>query len=199
MKVNDWNAQDTYEQAKQYRCGYCELNVATNMGYGQKIVKKHDIYAGESKEPPRFVQHIAICPNCAKPTFWDGVQQVPGPPYGGDVKHLPPDIDSLYKEVRNCMQVAAYTSGAMACRKILMNVAVHQGAKENGTFKGYVEYLVDNGFVPPNGKSWVDHIKDKGNEANHEIPSMSQTDLSYLIMFTGGLLTFIYEFPGNMP
>lgn len=50
-----------------------------------------------------------------------------------------------------------------------MNIAVSQGADEGLRFVEYVEYLANSGFVPPNGRGWVDHIRKKGNEATHEI------------------------------
>jgi hypothetical protein len=78
---------------------------------------------------------------------------------------------------------------------MLMNIAVHQGAKEGLKFIEYVNYLSDNGFIPPNGKHWVDHIRKKGNEATHEIALMKETDAKELLVFTEMLLKFIYEFP----
>jgi hypothetical protein len=56
-----------------------------------------------------------------------------------------------------------------------------------------------NGYVPPNGKGWVDHIRKKGNEATHEILLMSKTDAEELITFVEMLLKFIYEFPSRIP
>ena len=80
-----------------------------------------------------------------------------------------------------------------------MNVAVSQGAKAGDTFISYVEYLAANGYVPPNGKGWVDHIRKKGNEATHEIVLMSLDDAQELISFVEMLLKFIYEFPSRVP
>jgi hypothetical protein len=65
----------------------------------------------------------------------------------------------------------------MACRKILMHIAVNRGAPaEDTSFKQYVEYLDGHGYVPPDGKAWVDYIKDRGNEANHEIKAFERED-----------------------
>ena len=63
----------------------------------------------------------------------------------------------------------------------------------------YVQYLADKGFVPPNGKGWVDHIRKKGNEATHEISHMERGDAEELIAFAEMLLKFIYEFPAKVP
>jgi Domain of unknown function (DUF4145) len=46
-----------------------------------------------------------------------------------------------------------------------------------------VEYLANNGYVPPNGKGWVDHIRKKGNEATHEIILMKREDALELMAF----------------
>ncbi len=79
-----------------------------------------------------------------------------------------------------------------------MNVAVKQGALEGKPFIEYVEYLSDKGYVPPNGKHWVDHIRKKGNEATHEIALMKKEDAEDLISFTEMLLKFIFEFPSKL-
>ncbi|UQQ31890.1 DUF4145 domain-containing protein [Enterobacter bugandensis] len=82
---------------------------------------------------------------------------------------------------------------------MLMNIAVNQGAKEGLKFIEYVTYLSDNGYTPPNGKHWVDHIRKKGNEATHEITVMSENDAKELIVFIEMLLRFIFEFPSMVP
>ena len=80
-----------------------------------------------------------------------------------------------------------------------MNVAVDKGATEGQAVQQYVDYLDDNGFVPPESKGWVDHIRDRGNDANHEIALMKQADAERLITFLGMLLKIIYEFPRKAP
>ena len=82
---------------------------------------------------------------------------------------------------------------------MLMNIAVQEKAAEGLKFIEYVEYLAKNGFVPPNRKHWVDHIRKKGNEATHEIAVMSEADAKDLLGFVEMLLRFIYEFPKLVP
>jgi len=82
---------------------------------------------------------------------------------------------------------------------MLMNIAVEEGDKEGKNFVSYVEYLSEKGFIPPNGKKWVDYIRTKGNEANHEIALMSEEDAHLLLTFVKMLMKFIYEFPGMLP
>jgi hypothetical protein len=61
-----------------------------------------------------------------------------------------------------------------------------------------VEYLSDQNYVPPDGKGWVDHIRKKSNEANHEIVIMKKEDALDLISFIEMLLRLIYEFPSRL-
>lgn len=80
-----------------------------------------------------------------------------------------------------------------------MHIAVAQKADAGKSFVEYVEYLADQGYVPPNGRGWVDHIWIKGNEANHEIRLMAKPDAEELISFAEMLLKFVYEFPQRVP
>ncbi len=59
--------------------------------------------------------------------------------------------------------------------------------------------MAAKGYVPPNGRGWVDHIRKKGNEANHEIRLMTKIDAEELVSFAEMLLKFIYEFPERVP
>jgi hypothetical protein len=107
-------------------------------------------------------------------------------------------VSELYDEARACMSVRAYTSVALACRKLLMNTAVTKGAKENQSFTTYVDYLFNKGFIPPDAQPWVDHIRSTGNDATHEIPQIIEADASELIAMTETLLRLVYELPALM-
>ena len=97
------------------------------------------------------------------------------------------------------MAASSPTAAVLVCRKILMNVAVDKGAPEGDGFIQYVDYLDSKGYVPPDGRGWVDHIRKKSNEANHEIELMERNDAEELITFLAMLLKLIYEFPGKIP
>ena len=171
----------------QFICGYCDNKVASNVGYFSQ---------GGSGQA---LAYIYICPNCTKPTYAHSGNLVPSAAPGGHVAHLPKDIEALYSEARKATAAGAHTAAVLACRKLLMNIAVAQGAAPSGTFVSYVEYLASSGYVPPNGKGWVDHIRRKGNEATHEIALMSATDSAELIAFAEMLLKFVFEFPAKVP
>jgi hypothetical protein len=130
----------------------------------------------------------------AKDTIPHGGGQVPGVAFGAGVDALPPTVESLYSEARRCMSINAYTSTALACRKLLMNVAVDKGAKGSQKFAFYVDWSVEEGYVPPGGKGWVDHIRKMGNEATHEIELIEGHTAEQVMAFTEMLLKFAYEF-----
>lgn len=169
--------------SREYRCGFCDNIVASAAGYYS--LERGSIY---------------LCPHCDQPTFFDkSKSQYPGIAPGNDVDDVPAEIEALYGEARRCAAANAPTSAVLACRKLLMHIAVEQGAQQGQSFMKYVEYLADNGYVPPNGKGWVDHIRKKGNEANHEIVLMGDADATELISFAEMLLKFLYEFPARVP
>jgi hypothetical protein len=112
---------------------------------------------------------------------------------------VPDDLRRLYDEARRSAGVGAFTSSVLTCRKILMHIAVDKGADAGQTFVSYVQHLATAGFVPPGGEGWVDYIRQRGNDANHEIAIMGESDATALITFTEMLLRFIYEFPKLIP
>jgi hypothetical protein len=169
--------------SNEFTCGWCGNVVASITGYRQE----------------RGIAKIYICPHCARPTLIDAGLQSPGVSPGSDVGHLPHDVETLYREARDCCAASCYTASVLLCRKLLMNIAVEQGANPGESFIRYVEHLSSSGYVPPNGKGWVDHIRKKGNEATHEIHLMSKDDAGELLAFSEMLLKFIYEFPSRVP
>jgi len=187
-KINvSWEATQNIV-AKTYICGYCGKAVASERGWQTSSFNSYP-----------FRAQVYICPLCRQPSYFYGEEQTPGVAYGNEVSHLPTDIADLYRDARNSVAVGANTASVLTCRKLLMNIAVAQGAEEGKSFLHYVEFLASKGYVPPNGRGWVDHIRKKGNEANHEIVLMSKPDAEELILFSEMLLKFVYEFPNRIP
>jgi len=170
-------------RGRKFTCGFCGSVVGPSFGFE---------YETQFRE-------IFICPTCDRPNYFESNDQTPTPLLGNKVENVPDEINNLYNEARACTGASAFTAAVMACRKILMHIAVDKGAEEGKHFIEYVQYLSDNHYVPPGGKDWVDHIRNKGNEANHEIAMMSKDDALDLITFSEMLLKFIYEFPMRIP
>jgi len=184
-----WQSVDKKEP-KQYKCDHCGNIVGSNLGY-----ESYDTNTAKKK----IVGIIYICSVCGKPTYFDEYEvQIPACKFGSEVENLPDDINRLYNEARACIGVGAYTASVLACRKLLMNVAVNKGASENQSFKQYVEYLDKEGYIAKGWKNWVDHIRDKGNDATHEIPALTQKDAEKLVTFAQMLLQTMFEFPGKI-
>ena len=171
-------------EPRSYMCGYCDHRVASDRGWWTKTNNQARIY---------------LCSNCHQPTYFNFQgRQYPGPPCGDDVASVPKDVGALYAEARFCVTVNSFTAAVLTCRKLLMHIAVEKGAQPGKKFIEYVEYLAGKGYVPPDGMGWVDHIRTKSNEANHEINIMSVEDAKDLITFSEMLLKFVYEFPAKV-
>jgi len=87
----------------------------------------------------------------------------------------------------------------MLCRKILMHTAVDKGAATSLSFQQYVEWLVSERYAPRGAETWLDYIRTRGNEANHEIVVMGKEDAKGVLLFTEALLRSVYELPGLVP
>jgi hypothetical protein len=183
--------QTGIHSSKSYTCGHCGKPLASNVAYNKG---SNENGGGSSRGS------IYICHHCYSPTYFNesGVQ-TPGALPGEDVDGVDdPGVESLYKEARDAYSKNAFTASILCCRKLLMHVAVSKEAKEGKSFITYVEYLSDNNFVPPGAKDWVDQIRKKGNEANHEIVIMTKEEADDLLSFVTMLLKLVYEFPSKM-
>ncbi len=167
-----------------YRCGYCGYDVASELGL---TIGSH-------------TANLRICPQCNGPTFFSATGfQIPGPKPGGSLSKLPSLISALYEEARSSRSANAFTGTVLLCRKLLMHIAVEKGAKENQTFAFYVNWLITERYAPRGAEEWVVYIKDRANEANHEIVQMSQADADGLLGLTEQLLRNVYELSGLVP
>ena len=188
MDVFAWQHLGTYP-SRRYTCGHCGNNLASEKGYQAFRPGSHAAAA-----------YIYICHDCEKPTFFDlsANTQTPGRKFGNHVAGIDDQgVTSLYEEARNCFSKNAFTAVVLSCRKLLMHVAVSKGDGPGKNFIDYVQYLSDKGYVPPDAKTWVDHIRTKGNEANHEIVIMSAEEAKDMISFVEMLLKLVYEFPAS--
>jgi hypothetical protein len=79
-----------------------------------------------------------------------------------------------------------------------MNIAVSKGAKEGLRFVEYINWLDANGHITKESRSWVEHIRDRGNEATHKIIPANEEDATDLIEFSGMLLKTMFEYPEKM-
>ena len=184
MKTLEWNNPTTITSAS-FKCAFCANTVASNLGYRatSKVINKS--------------ARIYICPHCNNPSYFnDYNNQYPSPIIGEAVANITDEeVETLYEEARSAASCNAFTAAILCCRKLIMNIAVSKGAAVDLKFIEYVEYLSNKGYIPPDGKGWVDQIRIKGNEATHEIKIISKEEAAQLIRFCEMLLRFVYEFP----
>ena len=175
--------------SREIKCGYCDSIVAPHKGYSIRAGRNGPVLA-----------NIYVCPHCKNPIIYFTKENttIPGAMYGRKIKNLPSNIQLLYSECRTCYANQCYTASQMIARTILMHIAVEQGAEPNSSFVSYVDYLDEKGYIPPNGKTWVDYIRKTGNEANHEIIIKEKQETEKVISFLSMLLLFIYELPNEL-
>lgn len=189
--TQQWQAPTPLEP-HTFTCGHpgCGKRVASSAGLRTSVN-----WAGGG-------YRVFICPDCARPTFVIGGEsgvQVPGPLGGRTIDGLPRDVSTLYDQARSAYSVGAYTAAVLAIRKILMHVAVEKGASPGQKFVEYVAHLDQTHWIPPGSTPWVDHMRTRGNEENHEIVLASKEDADELLAFVEVLLIFVYEVPSKMP
>jgi len=178
------NQQDL--PSRGYTCGYCNRPLASARGWHGVLEHNNAIRA-----------FVFVCHHCTGPTFIDhDGSQWPGVVFGNVVNDIPEKtVADLYEEARKATGAGAYTAAVLCCRKLLMHIAVAKGAEAGESFAAYVDYLSANHYISPDAKDWVDHIRNKGNEANHEIVIVGAADAEELLSFSEMLLKTIFEFP----
>jgi len=176
-----WN-NPTVIGPRTYVCSFCDDKVGPNAGYHMNVPN----------------QIILICSGCNRPTFFEGDEQSPAPAFGAEVSSVPPDISTLYNEARQCMQVKAYTCSVLGLRTLLSHIAVERGAAQGLSFQAYVKYLTEKGYAPAGSETWVDSIRERGNEAAHDLEIMDRARAEQVISFAEMILLFIYEFPARV-
>ena len=114
-------------QNERFICGFCSTSVSSVKGYG--------IY---SQSGGKIVGGVYICPNCDGPVFLSPQnKQYPTAPLGKPVTNVPKELNELYEEARKYTSSNSFTAAVLICRKMLMNIAVSQGAKEGLKFIEY--------------------------------------------------------------
>ena len=167
----------------RYKCGYCGQTVGASYGYTLKYPNDpNDDYA------------IYLCPYCGRPSFMEGNIMTPGSTYGQSITKLPDTVQSLYDEARNSYQAGAFTGVILICRKVLANVAVYFGAEDGQRFVKYVDYLVENGYVPEKSREWIDKIRTEGNSATHNQTAKNKSDAQRILDFVQMLLLINFKF-----
>ncbi len=182
--------------SKAYTCGYCGQPLSSEKGYFGNIQgTQNNVF-------------IYICHVCFKPTFFDITgNQTPKAKAGNEIKGIDDQsVKDLYDEARKAAGGGAPTATVMACRVILMHLAVAKGIlKKTGSkkvkelkFEQCVNFLIAENYVPKGLEKWGHHIRKMGGRANHEITIMTDAQAIGILKFTEELLKIIYELPEEL-
>lgn len=171
-------------RSRSYQCGYCDQRVGSDQGF--RIDRRGNGQVGG----------IYLCPSCSGPTFFapDG-RQFPRASAGHTVEHVPRALNQLYEEARSAVSYQCYTGAVLLCQKILRHLAISRGADASASFFDCVIYLDENGYLPPDGTQWVNHIGQQNRDTGRQIRVRGAEDAEDLLRFTEMMLRFNYEFP----
>ncbi len=182
-----WQSATT-SRPEQWRCGHCNQLTRSNLGF---------IAMEQGKPGPTGL--IKICGNCNCPTFvFNGRFYPAAAPAGEAIRNVPGDVEALFVQARAALSAGAPVAAALTCRKILHHVAVERrgGGGPFANFKAAVEWLNEKHYLPPNsGDTWVDFIRDRANEENHQIVIITPEEAGKLVELTAHLLRHIYDLP----
>lgn len=170
--------------SKSFICWHCGENISSEYGYDSI-----------TRSQARGKMAIYICHHCNAPSIVDSYGNLSIPIFKGKkIEKLPKEIEYIYNEARACISIGAYTATVMLLRKILMNLAVINGAKEGAKFIEYVDYLCENGYVHRKQTKQADIVRTMGNEANHQIENKTKEEAEQIFKFVEFLLLNNYEF-----
>lgn len=180
------DGQDFSNKILNAKCHNCEKEVTLII---VATATPFDLSIGGSSVPVEWYW----CPHCGSPSSSINGMFLPSPKEGRIIKGLPCEIQEIYDEIRNVTGVNAYRASDMLCRKVLMHIAVTEGADEGKSFLFYVNYLVEKKIISERMKKWVDKIREYGNEQVHEIKELDEESSKKTLQFTIQLLVTIYE------
>lgn len=198
-----WDNMKT--KKKNFQCGHCGKSVCTEIGITAKVNQIYndtDFFQMVNALINRGrVIGIYICPNCQKPTFIDEIicrKQIPLPKRDNNLKNIPLEISKVYQEALDAYSAGAFTGTTLLCRKLLMNIAIELGAKENKQFKDYVDFLNEKHYISPRSHNWVDEIRKIGNTAAHKLDLNTKEEAEKDLIFCEMILKSNYEYPNEI-
>lgn len=169
---------------------YAHLNPCGHCGRGTSALVVHTGGQG------RFL----LCTGCQHGTYERDGGIFPPPPMAANVLGLPPDVEAAWMEARLSAGARAYTAAELMCRKILMHLAVDvAGSSAGESFKSYIEDLDEAGYISTGMKPIVEMVKDRGNDATHQLEPSSRAEAEQTLSITQYLLETVYGLRRFLP
>jgi hypothetical protein len=148
-------------------------------------------------DEPEFKIEVRICNACNVGTTFFEDFQLPKPLRGETINSDGKDkaldlIVKLYGEARKALSQDCPSCAVLMFRKLLMHIAVQQGAKPRLRFVDYVDHLKSESVIGKPLFPLLDRIKDAGNEENHEIKRATTEEAEDLLNAVTHLIKSIY-------
>lgn len=165
---------------------------------------QHIVLARDTGRPSSVATLWLRCVNCLCGSVREGGVISPSSKPLREPVGLPAADQAVWSEVRTCLGAGAYNAAVMLCRKLLFHLAVSSGlpAKDSNdrapSYAQAVAHLESEGVITRKMLSWVERIKDVGNEVNHEIEAVSADLALDVATFTEQLLVLAYELDALM-
>jgi len=181
---------------RRFVCGWCGQSVVSQVGLFRQDqwLDVNSISFGQMQEK---IRDIRICPDCGGATTFIRDVQYPRPLLGDNLKYTgtSPDVEtivSLYNEARIALSQGAWSCSVLMFRKLLMHIAVEQGAKPGLRFIEYVEFLKTKGIVGTPMHGLLDRVRRDGNEENHEVVRATEDKAKELLTLVTLLIRSVY-------
>ena len=173
-----------------YTCGTC--GQATNARVLAELKRECDganllwcVCACPKEEPSVVIERAGTV-----------VRQIPDAQEFAVDEKWPSELGQLFEEASRSFAAGAYTASAMVSRKLLMVIAVREGATDGKSFVEYVKFIMDGDLVNAKSKEAIDRIRTIGNDANHQVKIVSREDARRALSITTYMLNAIYALPG---
>lgn len=184
-------------EPRRFVCGWCRQSVSSQLG-----LFKHetDWVAGPLNPfgaPQSYSRDIRICVDCGGATTFVEKEQYPPPLLGErfDLKDKSPEVEqitALYNEACVALSQGGPSCAVLMFRKLLMHIAVEQGAEKGLNFVQYAKHLKDEGVVGKPQYDLLTRIKDAGNEENHEVRRATVKEAADLLNLVSLLIRSVY-------
>lgn len=193
-----WGAVQEIPQLS-YTCGFCGKHISNRHGYYALVT--YDT-SGLPNQRGNSVQgaaaYIYVCHICGGPTYFSTeAEQLPIGIGERVFVHVPPDLVAAYQQSIRCLKAGCLEACVMVARRLLMVLAWRLNADEGKKFVEYVNHLVAVGAISAPMKVWVDKIREIGNAATHEIPSVTGDDAKIVVRFVELVFDNVFEAAGG--
>ncbi|NLE61804.1 MAG: DUF4145 domain-containing protein [Planctomycetes bacterium] len=181
---------------RRFTCGWCGRSIVSQIGLFRhdQWIDVNSLSFGAMNER---VRDIRVCPDCGGATTFVKDEQYPRPLLGEafNAHDKPVDVQlvvDLYNEARMALSQGASSCAVLMFRKLLMHIAVEQGAGSGLRFVEHVDYLKSQGIVGRPMHGLLDRIRTDGNQENHEIVRATRERAEDLLTLVSLLIRSVY-------